>query len=101
MENVLKKKLFYFRDKELADLQNIGRKLADFLQIPLVSEIGMNGEINTKTTSFNSETSPHLKSIETEVEKFYKTLKSNYGQTHEYRIVNSDDFRGYVDLDLL
>ncbi len=36
--------------------------------------------------------------IETAVEKIYKTLKSSFGQSHEYRLVNSEEFRGYVDL---
>jgi len=38
------------------------------------------------------------KEIETTVEQLYRLLKSNFGTIHEYRIVNSEAFRGYVDL---
>jgi hypothetical protein len=84
--------------KELAELEHLGRQLADFLQIPLVSEIDRDGEINTRPTSPSRTTSNDSTEIETAVEKIYKTLKSSFGQSHEYRIVNSEDFRGYVDL---
>jgi len=84
--------------KELAELEHLGRQLADFLQIPLVSEIDRDGEVNTRPTSPSRTTSNDSTEIETAVEKIYKTLKSSFGQSHEYRIVNSEDFRGYVDL---
>ena len=84
--------------KELDELEHLGRQLADFLQIPLVSEIDRDGEINTRPTSPSRTTSNDSTEIETAVEKIYKTLKSSFGQSHEYRIVNSEDFQGYVDL---
>ncbi|WAS05573.1 hypothetical protein LQF76_01400 [Gloeomargaritales cyanobacterium VI4D9] len=88
--------------QKLHELENLGRQLADFLQVPMVLDIDANKAAKTDRNSSNSSnariSTGSKDEIETAVEKIYKTLKSSFGNTHEYRIVNSEDFRGYVDL---
>ncbi|WP_448381482.1 hypothetical protein [Gloeomargarita sp.] len=74
------------------EFEHLGRNLASFLGIPMVLDIDANEAVKTNRRSGSKD------EIETAVEKIYKTLKSCFGNTHEYRVVNSEEFRGYVDL---
>ena len=83
--------------KEFARLENLGHQLADFLRMPVVLETEKRTDAQP-TASGRVTSNDSAKEIETTVEQLYRLLKSNFGTIHEYRIVNSEAFRGYVDL---
>ncbi|APB32574.1 hypothetical protein GlitD10_0272, partial [Gloeomargarita lithophora Alchichica-D10] len=80
--------------KYISELQDLACKMGNFLRKPVITPIGVISVSQTQEYCPSSDQDE----MTTAVEKIYKTLKLNFVDTHEYRIVNSDDFRAYVDL---
>ncbi|MEN9216398.1 MAG: hypothetical protein Q6K90_03620 [Gloeomargarita sp. HHBFW_bins_162] len=90
------------RLNDITYFQNLARKIGDFLQLPVELEpseyLKIKHEKGIQEKPPEKQNLTEIETIESAVEKIYKILMSSFGQTHEYRLVNSEDFQGYVDL---